>query len=104
MLTIVLVINALLTLICLLCAWQVWKLRRTLRKVAETLASVERSTHNLLHGAPDAILKGQMGTAQLRDRYAQLGPQLHRAQQALRLVGMGGAVIRLRRKPQRVRN
>ncbi len=101
MLTVVLVLNALLTLICLLSAWQVWKLRRTLRKVADTLSRVERSTHNLLHGAPEAILKGQMGTAQLRERYAKLAPQLQQAQLALRLVSWGGSALKpTKRRPR----
>ncbi|MBD2102942.1 hypothetical protein [Leptolyngbya sp. FACHB-261] len=101
MLTIVLVLNALLTLICLLSAWQVWKLRRTLGKLADTLNNVERSTHGLLHGAPDAILKGQMGMVQLRERYAQLAPQLQQAQQALRVVGVGNRVLRSRTRKVR---
>jgi hypothetical protein len=92
MLTVILIINALMALLCLLVAWQVWKLRRILGQVADTLISVERSTHAVLYGAPEAIYKGQKGVYQLRAQVRQLEPQLRRAQQVLGLLSLGGIV------------
>ena len=89
MLTLVLLINAFMALLCLFVAWHVWKLRRLLAQVADTLASVEKSTHAVLDGAPDAIYQGQMGIYQLREQYQQLEPQLQQAQQVLGLLSLG---------------
>lgn len=89
MLTVVLVLNALIALLCLYVAWQVWKLRRVLASVADTLISVERSTYAVLHGAPIAIAKGKQGTHKLRQQYRQLESQLQRAEQVLGLLSLG---------------
>jgi hypothetical protein len=89
MVAIVIAINLLITLICLVVAWQLWKLRRTLAKVTATLVAAERSTHKLLHNAPDAIVKGQLGIYQLRQAYQGSGPQLQRVRKALALLGLG---------------
>lgn len=96
MLTIVLIINAVMALLCLLVAWQVWKLRRILGQVADSLISVERSTHNVLYGAPSAIAKGQTGVHSLRGQLRQLEPQLQRVQQVLGLLSLGQTAWRRR--------
>lgn len=89
MLTVVLIANVLIALLCLYVAWQVWNLRRVLANVADTLISVERSTYAVLHGAPNAIIQGQRGTRQLRKQYRQLQVQLQRAEQVLGLLSLG---------------
>jgi len=89
MLTVVLVFNLLVALICLYAALQVWRLRLSLAKVTDTLESIERSTHEVLDGAPEAIVKGQMGVYQLRQKYQQIGPQLQQVQKALALLSVG---------------
>jgi len=103
MLTIVLVINALITLMCLYVAWKLWQIRRVLAQVSNTLNSAEQSTYNVLHFAPDAIIKGQGGTRSLRKQYRELETQLQKAQQLLALLSLGQKVWRshsTRRKPK----
>ena len=96
MLTVVLIVNVLIALLCLYVAWQVWNLRRVLANVADTLISVERNTYAVLHGAPKAIITGQRGTRQLRKQYRQLQTQLQRAEQVLGLLSLGQTAWRRR--------
>ena len=60
-----------------------------LRHIAETLTSVEAQTHTLLYDAPNVIISSQQGIHQVNAKLGQLEPQLHRAHQALRLLGLG---------------
>jgi hypothetical protein len=92
MVTVVVILNLLIALLCLFAAWQIWRLRRILAKVADTLTVAERKTHVVLYGAPDAITRGQMGIYQLRRTYQQLQPQLQRLQQVLGLLSLGQRV------------
>lgn len=92
MVTVVVVINTGISLVCLYVAWRVWKLRKTLARVADAIDSAERSTYKTLHGAPKAISKGQVAGVQLGERYRQLELQLQRVQQLLSLVALGKTV------------
>lgn len=94
MLTLVIIFNVLLALLCLGVAWQIWRLRRILSRVANTLSTAERRTHSVLHSAPRFILKGQTGSQALRLRYQQLEKQLQQVQQVLGICRWGMAVIR----------
>ncbi len=89
MLTIVLAINAVLALMCLYTMGQLWQIRQVLAKVADTLTSVERKTYDVLHLAPDAIIKGRRGTRSLRYQYHELATQLEKVQQVLALLSLG---------------
>jgi hypothetical protein len=88
MLTFVVVLNVLISLICLYVAWQVWNLRRALRATADAVLLAERNTYKLLHGAPEAISQGQVGIAGARDGYQQLELQLQKFQQILMLLSL----------------
>jgi hypothetical protein len=81
---------------CLFVAWQVWKLRKTLVGVINTLDSVERSVYNILHPAPGYIYKGQSGSRTLRQKYENLQPQFERLQQVLALLSLGQTLWRRR--------
>lgn len=94
MVTTVLILNGLIALLCLYAAWQVCRLRSTLSAIADSLTAAERATHRVLHGAPQAITTGQLGTAQLRQHYRLLTLQLQQVQQVLALLGMGQLVWR----------
>lgn len=94
MITLVVTLNFLIAVIFLFAAWKVWKLRKTLAKVADTLVSIERSTHAILNGAPEAILKGQGGASLARQKYQQLEPQMRRVQQVMSLLKLGQGVWR----------
>lgn len=96
MLTVVLVLNVLIALLCLYVAWQVWKLQRVLAKVADTLISVERRTYAVLHGAPEAIASGKRNTRKLRQQYRELETQLQRATQVLGLLSLGQRAWQMR--------
>lgn len=89
MLIIVLVANLLIGLTCLVVAWQVWQLRRSLARVTHTLLDVEAAVHGVLYGAPGAILIAKRGTHQLRKSYRQLEGQLQRMQQVMGLFSVG---------------
>lgn len=88
MLTVVVVLNVLISLICLYVAWQVWNLRRALRATADAVLLAERNTYNLLHNAPEAISQGQVGIGGARDGYQQLELQLQKFQQVLTLLSL----------------
>lgn len=89
MLTIVVLANFVLSLLCLYGAWRIWKFSRALSHAANVLASAEQNTYQVLYGAPEAIFAGQLGVAQLRHRYQQLMPQIQQVRQALALVSLG---------------
>ncbi|MCU0515963.1 MAG: hypothetical protein MUC60_03685 [Oscillatoria sp. Prado101] len=89
MLAAVLVLNALIALLCFYVAWQLWKVRRVLARVADTLIAVERRTSAVLRYGPNAIGRGQQGTRRLRQQYRQLEEQLQQAKQVFQLLRLG---------------
>lgn len=98
-------LNLVIALFCFYVAWRVWRLSKTLGAVADSLASWERSAHNILNPAviPPAILRGQSGTAYLRQSYGLLQFQLQRLEQVMgvvRLLPMANRWLRVRgRRP-----
>lgn len=111
MLTFVLLFNFLLATLCLVAAWQVWTLRRTLARVADVLTSAEQKTHQVLQGAPNSISRGQIGIYELRQQVQQLEPQLLQLQRVAELLQLGQLLWRQissqipsqRRSPKRSR-
>lgn len=89
MVTVVVVINLAIALILLFLAWQFWQLRQRLAIVADTLIAVERSTHEVLRGAPASISLGQQGIHRLRQGNKPLQLQLQQVRQVLSLVVFG---------------
>jgi hypothetical protein len=71
MVTIVVVLNFLIALLCLGMAWQMGKVRRLLANATKALIVAERNTYNVLSPAPNAILKGQAGISWLTAQYQQ---------------------------------
>lgn len=102
MLTVVVVLNVLISLVCLFVAWQVWNLRRVLGAAADAILLAERNTYNVLHGAPEAITQGQMGVGEARESYQQLELQLQKVQQVVTLLSLVQRVWRLRRRSPNV--
>jgi len=88
MVLIVVVINTLVALLCVGVAWQLWQLRQVLRRVTNTLLSLERITHAALNEAPEEIYKTQLSIYLLREvpHYQRLQSQLQQIQQVLKLL------------------
>jgi hypothetical protein len=94
MLTIVIVFNVLLSLLCFYAAWQLWNWRRALAIAADAVNFADRVTYEVLHGAPVAITQGQVGVRGMRGIYQQLEIQLQRIQQVLAVLGLVQTVLR----------
>jgi hypothetical protein len=105
MVTLVVVFNVVLALSGFYLAIWLWQLRRSLAQVSYTLDEAERNTYNTLHGAPEAIAQGQIGTRELREQLQRSGTQLRRLRQVIgvlatvRSLGMGAT--QPGRKPQK---
>ncbi len=82
----VVAINLLLALAGFYLAMWLWQLRRSLAQVSQTLDEAERNTYNALHGAPEAIAQGQIGTRELRQQLQRSGSQLRRLRQVVGLI------------------
>jgi uncharacterized protein YoxC len=92
MVTIVLVLNVGLAVLCLVVAWQVYRISKILRKIAMTLTAIEKSTHGVLYRAPETIMKGQVGAEILRqriDNLPNLPAQVQQLSQILGLISLG---------------
>lgn len=98
MLNVVVVLNVLISLLCLYVAWQVWNLRRVLAAAADAVLLAERNTYRILHPAPEAISQGQLGVGGARDSYQQLELQLQKIQQVLTLLSLVQRVWGLSRR------
>lgn len=85
MLGVVISLNIAISLVCLLVVWRIWRLKQVLTKIANTLLSWERSTHNTLYRAPKHILLGKKGIANLQRQHAQLQFHIKQVQQILAL-------------------
>lgn len=94
MVIVVVVINLALALMLLYGAWRVRKLQRPVARLADAISRFERSTYKVLHRAPNAISKGQLGIYRLRQKQQQLEPQLQQMRQVLTLLGLGQQIWR----------
>jgi hypothetical protein len=88
MVTLVIVFNLLISVICLFVAWQIWNLRLALAATTRAITDAQHNTHKNLFSAPEAITQGQLGVKGLRDSYQQLEVQLQQVQKVLVLLGL----------------
>jgi hypothetical protein len=93
MITLILLFNTLLAAMCFYIAWQMWQWRQALSQVADALIDAERVTHEVLNGAPDGILQGQIGSYELRQSYRQIESQLRRVQKFVNLLSFGNRAL-----------
>jgi hypothetical protein len=72
-------------------AWRIWRVKRVLTAATVALTAWERNTHRALNPdiTPALILRGQIATASLRDRYARLEKQLYQLQRIFSLASLG---------------
>ncbi|OKH24345.1 hypothetical protein [Chroogloeocystis siderophila] len=89
MVTVVVCINLGLTLVLLLVAWLIWRLRLKLAQVADVLIVYERVTHAALQQTPEAIAVGRMAIRQTRRGDIPAELKLLRIQQVLNLLAVG---------------
>lgn len=88
MLTVVVILNFLISLLCLYVSWRVWKLQRVLRQTADILAAAERNIYAVLHVAPKAISQGQLGVQGLKESYRQLQLQLQTVRKVVTILNL----------------
>lgn len=94
MVTIVVVINTLISLMLLYAAWQVWKLKQKLRIVADRLAAYERCSHAVLYAVPEKIYTTQQNIYNLRQGNQNLEVQIQQVRQIISLLFLGRQVWR----------
>ncbi|MGM3308550.1 hypothetical protein ACSQ6I_21670 [Anabaena sp. WFMT] len=89
MVTVVVLINILISLILLYVARQVWRIKQKLGIIADRLNSYERVSHAVLYTAPENIYTGQQEIYNLRQKHLKLKLQIQQVQQILSLVVLG---------------
>ncbi len=101
MVTAVIVINILISLFCFYLVRRLCKIRRQVARAANAVLAAERHTHRVLHRAPQAIIKGQHGTGNLREKYQHLQQQLNQVQTIITLLNWGQKRLRRNARPVR---
>lgn len=94
MLTVVVVLNTLISLILLYAAWRVWKLKQKLAILADRLAAYERCSHAALYAAPEKISTAQQNIYNLRQGNQKLEVQIQQVRQIISLLFLGRQVWR----------
>ncbi|MBW4594723.1 MAG: hypothetical protein KME46_17875 [Brasilonema angustatum HA4187-MV1] len=92
MVTVVVVINILISLILLYVAWRVRRVKRRLTRIANIFIAAERSSHAVLYTAPQALYTslGNINNLRQKDQPARL--QIQRLRQIFSLVALGQQV------------
>ncbi|VXD20218.1 conserved hypothetical protein [Planktothrix serta PCC 8927] len=101
MLIAVIVINILISLLCLSLARKIWMFTLMINRLEKRLILIEHRTRFVLERAPNFIDYGQRGSSQLRQNYSQLQRQLQQLQQAMGLISFAVRLGSRRRKPRR---
>lgn len=86
MLITVIIINILISCLCLYLARKIWRFTLMMNRLEKRLILMERNTRFVLERAPNFIDYGQQGSDQLRQNYYQLQGQLQQLNQAMVLV------------------
>ncbi|MDF5713939.1 MAG: hypothetical protein PUP93_08605 [Rhizonema sp. NSF051] len=94
MVTVVVIINTLISLMLFYITWRVWKLKQRLVRIADRLVIAEHKTHAILDRKPEAIYKGQRNIQNLRQRSLLLQLQIQQARQIFNLLLVGAQVWR----------
>ncbi|OUL28024.1 hypothetical protein BV372_25315 [Nostoc sp. T09] len=94
MVTLVVILNILISLLLLYVAWRMWKLKQQIRIVADRLATYERYSHAVLYAAPENIYTAQQKISNLRQRNQSLEVQIQQVRQIISLLFLGRQVWR----------
>ncbi len=89
MVTVVVVINTLISLSLLYVAWRVWKLKQRLSRIADRLTAYERCSHAVLSLAPENIYTSEQNIYSLKQRNQALQVQIQQVRQILSLLLLG---------------
>lgn len=82
----VIIINLVISMICLYLAAKLWQMGKKVDRAAKAILRADRGTYNVLHKAPRAIAKGETGTRKLRQKYQKLQKQVQTMRQLLLVV------------------
>lgn len=93
MVTIVVVINIIISLILFYCTWQMWQLRRRLFRLTKFFIKCDRNSYALLHRRPEAIYLGMQNLKNLRHNNQSLQVKLRQIKQILALVVFGRQIL-----------
>ncbi len=88
MLITVIIINLLISGLCLYLARKIWQFTLMINRLDKRLILMERNTRFVLERAPNFVDSGQRGSDQLRQNYYQLQRQLEQLNQAMALVSL----------------
>jgi hypothetical protein len=89
MVTTVVVINTFISLILLFAAWQMWKLKGRIGRIADKLSAYERAAHAALYTAPERIDISQQQIHNLRQGNQGLQLQILQVRQIISLLLFG---------------
>ena len=93
MVTIVVVINIMISLILFYCTWQVCKLRQRLALLTKFLTNCDRNSYALLHRRAEAIYLGKQNLNNLRQSNQSLQVKLRQFKQILALIVFGRQIL-----------
>lgn len=93
MLTIVIVINILISLILFYCTWQLCKLRRLTAKLTIFFTNCDRNFYALLYRRPEAIYMGKQNLSNLRLGNQSLQVKLRQIRQISALIVFGRQIL-----------
>jgi len=85
MVTVVVILNTLISLMLFYVAWRVWKLKQQLGNIADRLTNYERCSHAVLYAAPEKIYTAQQNIYNLRQGTQRLEMQIQQVRQIVSL-------------------
>ena len=85
---VIILINVLISAICLYLAWKLWQIGRQVENAAQAVLDAERATYNVLHPSPEAIAPATTGIRNLRQQYGHLQEQSERAGRLLAIANL----------------
>ncbi|MDZ7962174.1 MAG: hypothetical protein RMY34_30615 [Aulosira sp. DedQUE10] len=94
MVTVVVVLNTLISLMLLYVAWRVWQLKQQLGIIADRFTNYERCSHAVLYTAPENISTAQKNIYNLRQGNQRLEVQIQQVRQIVSLLFLGRQVLR----------
>jgi hypothetical protein len=94
MVTLVVIINTLISLILLYIARRVWQLKKRLVNITNRLTAAERRTHAVLDKAPENISRRQQNIHNLRQGNQSIQLQIEQVRQIFSLLLVGQQIQR----------